>query len=243
MNDILLILTGGGISLVSSVAVTLLLARRLRRDELRTATRESTRRLTGLFIAERDAPHTGAGPSPSLAEAEVMAVAIADRRTRDRMHAVIRLLREVGLPELEELSGTRATPARRLLCDHALEVLGTHFRGERLPALPAQVQKMLDVEDEALNIHAGATPRAAVGAAPAEAPAAVSATAPAAAPAAPPTAPADAPDDAPAPRAASRRRGKAAAGEATPKARGRSRKADPEDDDEENVDSTFWNAD
>jgi hypothetical protein len=232
VNDILLVLTGGGISLVSSVAVTLLLARRLRRDELRTATRESTRRLTGLFIAERDAPHTGTGPSPSLAEAEVMAVAIADRRTRDRMHAVIRLLREVGLPELEELSGTRATPARRLLCDHALEVLGTHFRGERLPALPAQVQKMLDVEDEALNIHAGATPRPVVDAAPAEAPAA----APTAAPAAPP---ADASADAPAPRAA-RRRGKAAAGEPAPKARGRARKADPEDD-EENVDSAFWN--
>ncbi|MFC3998026.1 hypothetical protein ACFOVU_18995 [Nocardiopsis sediminis] len=225
MNDFLLVLTGAAISLVSSVTVTWLQARQLRRGELRVAARDSTRQLTGLFIAERDLQ--GAGPSPALAEAEMMAVAIADRRTRDRMRALIRLLREAGLPELQELSGTKAEPARRVLCDHALEVLGAHFRGERLPALPPQVQKMLDVEDEALNIHAGGAPK----------PKAPAVSAPAA------EAESPAPSRA---RAGARRKTRAAQESgASGKSGGKSAKAKEgatgTDEDGDEVDSAFWN--
>jgi len=159
--DMLFVLTGAAISLVTSVVVTWVQSRHVRKSEIRVATRESTRKLTGLFIAERDGAveSGGAEPTAALAEAEMMAVAISDRRTRERMRAVIRLLRELRLPELQELSGAKPGVIRPLLCDHALEVLGAHFRGERLPALPPSVQKMLDVEDEALSIRAGGAPR------------------------------------------------------------------------------------
>ncbi|MFD0776493.1 hypothetical protein ACFQZ2_21375, partial [Streptomonospora algeriensis] len=157
----LLVLTGAAISLVTSVVVTWVQARQVRKGENRVAARESTRELTGLFIAEREgaAENGGTEPTPALAEAEMMSVALSDRRTRDRMRAVIRLLRELQLPELQELSGANPAVMRPLLCDHALEVLGSHFRNERLPALPPSVQKMLDVEDEALSIHTGGSPR------------------------------------------------------------------------------------
>ncbi|WP_461000350.1 hypothetical protein [Streptomonospora sediminis] len=157
----LFVLTGAAISLVTSVVVTWVQSRNARRTELRIAARDSTRQLTGLFIAEREgaAETGGTEPTPALAEAEMMSVAIADRRTRERMRAIIRLLRELPLQELQELSGARPAVVRPLLCDHALEVLGAHFRNERLPAVPQSVQKMLDVEDEALSIHAGGSPR------------------------------------------------------------------------------------
>ncbi|TQN28309.1 hypothetical protein FHX37_3642 [Haloactinospora alba] len=154
MNEFLLVLTGAGVSLVSSVTVTWLQARHTRKTEARAAARGSTRQLTSLFITERDTPENGT----SLTEAEVTSVAIADRRTRERVQTLVRLLRELDLPELRELSGTEPQRARRTLCDHALEVLGAHFRGERLPAVPQDVQRMLDVEDEALSIHAGGAP-------------------------------------------------------------------------------------
>ncbi|GAA1755341.1 hypothetical protein GCM10009834_10860 [Streptomonospora arabica] len=161
MYDMLLVLTGAAISLVTSVVVTWAQGRQVRKGENRVAARESTRQLTGLFIAERQgaAESDGAEPTPALAEAEMMSVAISDRRTRERMRAIIRLLRELWLPELQELSGAKPAVMRPLLCDHALEVLGAHFRNERLPAVPQNVQKMLDVEDEALSIHAGGAPR------------------------------------------------------------------------------------
>lgn len=161
MYDMLFVLTGAAISLVTSVVVTWVQSRNARRTELRIAARDSTRQLTGLFIAEREgaAETGGTEPTPALAEAEMMSVAIADRRTRERMRAIIRLLRELPLQELQELSGARPAVVRPLLCDHALEVLGAHFRNERLPAVPQSVQKMLDVEDEALSIHAGGPPR------------------------------------------------------------------------------------
>ncbi|GAA3737156.1 hypothetical protein HDA32_005481 [Spinactinospora alkalitolerans] len=176
MYDFLLVLAGGGISLVSSAAVTWLQGRHSRRTEGRAAAREATRQLTGLFITERDTPSPGDGTASSaLAEAEILSVTIADRRVRDRVRDVIRLLRECRLPELEELSGVKAERAVQMLCDHALEVLGAHFRGDRLPALPQNVQKMLDAEEEALNIHAGGAPKQA------SAPKAPAADAPAAA--------------------------------------------------------------
>lgn len=161
MYDMLLVLTGASISLVTSVVVTWVQGRQVRKGDNRVAARESTRELTGLFIAEREgaAENGGTEPTPALAEAEMMSVAISDRRTRERMRAIIRLLRELRLPELRELADANPAVMRPLLCDHALEVLGSHFRNERLPALPQSVQKMLDVEDEALNIHAGGSPR------------------------------------------------------------------------------------
>ncbi|MBB4935107.1 hypothetical protein F4561_006001 [Lipingzhangella halophila] len=157
MNDFTLIILGAAISLVSSVSVTWLQARYLRRTELRATARESTRQLTSMFIAERDNPAetTSKEPSANLTEAEMTAAALADRRTRERVRALIRLLRELKLPELQELSGTKPERARQQICDHALEVLGAHFRAERIPGLPQSVRKILDVEDEALNIHAG----------------------------------------------------------------------------------------
>ncbi|WP_420156621.1 hypothetical protein [Nocardiopsis sp. CNT-189] len=176
MNEFLLVLTGGGICLVSSVTVTWLHSRHVHRGEARTAARESTRQLTALFIAERDAALEGGAPTDGLAEAEMLSIAVADRRVRDRIRAAVRLLRELHLPELQELSGQRPEAGRRMLCDHALEVLGAHYRGERPPAVPQAMQRMLTVEDEALNIHTGGGP------APAPAPAAPAA--PAAEPAA-----------------------------------------------------------
>ncbi|MDA2806402.1 hypothetical protein [Nocardiopsis suaedae] len=158
MDEFLLVLTGGAVSLASSATVTWLQTRHANRGEARTAARESTRRLTGLFIAERDAALMGEGPSEGLAEAETLAVALADRRTRERIRDAVRLLRELHLTELQELSGQRAAPGRRMLCDHALEVLGAHFRGEKVPAAPQAMQKMLEVEDEALSIRSGSLP-------------------------------------------------------------------------------------
>ncbi|MDA2814922.1 hypothetical protein O4J56_30030 [Nocardiopsis sp. RSe5-2] len=165
MDEFLLVLTGGAVSLASSATVTWLQTRHAYRGEARAATRESTRRLTALFIAERDAALMGEGPSAGLAEAETLAVALADRRTRERVRDAVRLLRELHLTELQELSGQRAAPGRRMLCDHALEVLGAHFRGEKVPAAPQGMQKMLDVEDEALSIRSGALPGRSAGAA------------------------------------------------------------------------------
>ncbi|WP_039820600.1 hypothetical protein [Nocardiopsis halophila] len=161
MDEFLLVLTGGAVSLASSATVTWLQTRHADRGEARATARESIRRLTGLFIAERDAALLGEGPTTGLAEAETLAVAIADRRTRERIRNAVRLLRELHLTELQELSGQRAEQGRRMLCDHALEVLGSYFRGEKVPAAPQGMQKMLDVEDEALNIRSGAVPRAA----------------------------------------------------------------------------------
>ncbi|GAA1980251.1 hypothetical protein GCM10009799_01710 [Nocardiopsis rhodophaea] len=155
MNDFLLVLTGAGISLVSSVTVTWLQARYTRRGDVRESTRSATRRLTSLFIAERDAADSTEESTAALAEAELLAMTITERRARERLRDLTRLLRELRLPELRELSGVRSERARWVLCDHALEVLGALYRGERLPAVPPQVQKMLSVEDEALSIHAG----------------------------------------------------------------------------------------
>ncbi len=157
MNEFLLVLTGAAISLVSSVCVTWLQARYLRRSEVRATARESTRQLTSIFIAERDNPVDSANKEPSvnLTEAEMTAAALVDRRTRERVRALVRLLREFKLPELQELSGLKPERAREAICDHALEILGAHFRAERIPSLPQSVRKILDVEDEALNIHAG----------------------------------------------------------------------------------------
>ncbi len=157
MNEFFLVLTGAAISLVSSVCVIWLQTRYLRRSEVRATARESTRQLTAMFIAERDNPVdvTNKEPSANLTEAEMTAAALVDRRTRERIRALVRLLRELKLPELQELSGLKSERAREAICDHALEVLGAHFRAERIPALPQPVRKILDVEDEALNIHAG----------------------------------------------------------------------------------------
>ncbi|MEV2278130.1 hypothetical protein AB0I72_21340 [Nocardiopsis sp. NPDC049922] len=155
-NPLLLILLGAGISLVTSVVVTAVQARLIRRDGVRNASRASARSLTSAFIAERDTQD----PNQSfLAEAELTVMAMTDRKTRDRLRDVIRLLRERELPEIEELSGVKSARARQMLCDHALEVLGAHLRAERLPEVPAQIRKMLSVEEEALSIHAGETPK------------------------------------------------------------------------------------
>ncbi|MDA0566548.1 hypothetical protein LG943_19855 [Streptomonospora sp. S1-112] len=240
MQDLLLVLTGAAISLVTSVVVTWLQARHVRRGEIRIATRDSTRRLTSVFIAEREAAETdGAEPTDALAEAEVMCIAIADRRTRERMRALVRLLREIRLPELQRLSGVQPAIGRRLLCDHALEVLGAHFRSERLPAVPAAVQRMLDVEDEALSIHAGGGRPVAedTGGAPAIA----AKTGPIAAPEAPAAEEAPA---APAPRGRIRRKPRAEDDAATAPAKPARRskaKAAAEPEDEDDTHSAFWN--
>ncbi|WP_047870662.1 hypothetical protein, partial [Nocardiopsis sp. RV163] len=122
----------------------------------RTSSRASARTLTSAFIAERDSVDGG---DSFLAEAELTVMSMTDRKTRDRLRDVIRLLRERALPEIEELSGVRSERSRQLLCDHALEVLGAHLRSEKLPEVPAAVRKMLSVEEEALSIHSGETPR------------------------------------------------------------------------------------
>lgn len=155
-NPLALILLGAGISLVTSVVVTGLQARLIRRDGIRTSSRASARTLTSAFIAERDSTDS---KENFLAEAELTVMSMTDRKTRDRLRDVIRLLRERNLPEIEELSGVKAERARQLLCDHALEVLGAHLRSERLPETPAQVRRMLSVEEEALSIHSGEDPR------------------------------------------------------------------------------------
>jgi hypothetical protein len=156
------LLLGAGIALVTSVAVTWIQGVLARRSQARNASREAIHQLWRLFIAERDATEStrllDEGGPGGLGEAEILAATLADRRTRERISMVVKLLRECDLPEMEELSGIRAERARQMLCEHVLHVLGTQLRGERLPALPPQVKKLHDVEGEALNIHAGGVP-------------------------------------------------------------------------------------
>ncbi|WP_017614581.1 hypothetical protein [Nocardiopsis salina] len=149
------LLVGAGIALVTSVAVTAFQARLTRRTDTRSASRTSARSLMSTFISERDSDSPG---DNFLGEAEMTVMAMTDRRTRDRLRDLIRLLRERSLPELEELSGVDAERARRLLCDHALEVLGAHLRAERLPEVPSTVRTMLSVEEEALRMRSGEAP-------------------------------------------------------------------------------------
>lgn len=187
------LLLGAGIALVTSVVVTWIQGVLARRSEARNASREAIHQLWRLFIAERDATESSrlldeGGPG-GLAEAEILAATLADRRTRDRISTVVKLLRECDLPEMEELSGIRAERARQMLCEHVLLVLGTQLRGERLPALPPQVKKLHDVESEALNIHAGGVPSTTTAATGGSTPAADSSTSPS--PSATPAAPSE----------------------------------------------------
>ena len=149
------LLLGASISLASSVIVTAVQARQLRRTDIRASSRSSARSLMSAFIAERDA---GDSKENFLTEAEVTVMAMTDRKTRDRLRHLVRLLRQRELPEVQELSGVKADRARELLCEHALEVLGAHLRSERLPEVPAEVRTMLNVEEEALSIRSGQTP-------------------------------------------------------------------------------------
>lgn len=164
MEPFTYVVLGGAISLVSSATVTWLQGRHTRRTADREATRAANRELTRLFIAERDAPReqddAGLATDRLRSEAELLTSAITERRIRERLRAVVRLLQELHLPELQELAGTRRERARALLCGHALDVLGAHFRGERIPAQPEQVQRLLKVEDEAKRIHHGEVVRA-----------------------------------------------------------------------------------
>ncbi len=89
-NPIVLILIGAAISLVASVAVTGLQARLLRRNDVREASRASARRLTSVFIGERDSADSADG---FLTEAEITVMSMTDRKTRERLAAVLRLLR------------------------------------------------------------------------------------------------------------------------------------------------------
>lgn len=150
------LLLGAGISLVTSAAVTALHAAQIRRAELRATNRSSARNLTSVFIAERD----GDGEtSDFLRDAEITVMSMTDRKTRERLAGVIRLLREHDLPEVQQLSGINAATAKRVLCDHALDILGAHLRSERLPEVPSVMRKMLSVEGEALSIHSGEAPK------------------------------------------------------------------------------------
>ncbi|MGW5876759.1 hypothetical protein ACWFMI_09460 [Nocardiopsis terrae] len=155
-NDAALIVLGAAISLVTSVVVTALHARQIRRSELRTATRTSARNLTSAFIAERDGTAEGAD---FLSEAELTVMSMTDRKARERLSRVVRLLREHELPEVEQLSGVDSAAAKRVLCDHALDVLGAHLRADRLPEVPDVMRRMLNVEEEALSIHSGEAPK------------------------------------------------------------------------------------
>ncbi|GAA1465073.1 hypothetical protein NE857_01605 [Nocardiopsis exhalans] len=155
-NTVVLVVIGASISLVTSVVVTALHARQIRRAELRTSTRTSARNLTSAFIAERDGT---ADDTDFLRESELTVMSMTDRKTRERLSAVVRLLREHDLPEVEQLSGVSATSAKRVLCDHALDVLGAHLRSDRLPEVPAVMRKLLSVEEEALSIHSGEAPK------------------------------------------------------------------------------------
>ena len=155
-NPIALILLGAGISLVTSAVVTALHARQIRRTELRAGTRASARNLTSAFITERE---TNGDKTEFLSEAELTVMSMTDRKTRERLTDVVRLLREHDLPEVEQLSGVGAATAKRVLCDHALDVLGAHLRADRLPEVPTVMRKMLSVEEEALSIHSGEKPK------------------------------------------------------------------------------------
>lgn len=156
-NPIVLILLGATISLVTSVVVTALHARQIRRAELRSGTRASARNLTSAFIAEREG---SSDKTEFLSEAELTVMSMTDRKTRERLTAVVRLMREHDLPEVEQLSGVGSATAKRVLCDHALDVLGAHLRADRLPEVPSVMRKMLSVEEEALSIHSGEKPKA-----------------------------------------------------------------------------------
>lgn len=155
-NPAVLVVIGAAISLVTSAVVTALHARQIRRAELRTGTRTSARNLTSAFIAERDGTADGAD---FLREAELTVMSMTDRKARERLSGVVRLLREHDLPEVEQLSGVSAATSKRVLCDHALDVLGAHLRADRLPEVPAVMRKMLSVEEEALSIHSGEAPK------------------------------------------------------------------------------------
>jgi len=146
------LLLGAAISLATSVVVTALQARQIRRTDIRASSRSSARSLMRAFIAERD---SGGSKENFLTDAEVTVMTMTDRKTRDRLRHLVRLLRGHELPEVQELSGVKADQARELLCDHALEVLGAHLRSERLPEIPTQVRTMLNVEEEALSIRSG----------------------------------------------------------------------------------------
>lgn len=155
-NPAVLIVIGAAISLVTSAVVTALHARQVRRAELRTGTRTSARNLTSAFIAERDGTADG---TDFLRESELTVMSMTDRKARERLSGVVRLLREHDLPEVEQLSGVSAATAKRVLCDHALDVLGAHLRADRLPEVPAVMLKMLSIEEEALSIHSGEAPK------------------------------------------------------------------------------------
>ncbi len=154
-NPAVLVVVGAAVSLVTSVTVTALHSRQIRRAELRTSTRTSARNLTSAFIAERDGTANG---TDFLREAELTVMSMTDRKTRERLSGIVRLLREHDLPEVEQLSGVSAAAAKRVLCDHALDVLGAHLRADRLPEVPAVMRKMLSIEEEAISIHSGEAP-------------------------------------------------------------------------------------
>ncbi|AAZ57002.1 hypothetical protein JCM3263A_22120 [Thermobifida fusca] len=154
MNEFLLVLAGGAVSLVTSATVTWLQGRYARKAETRAASHTATRQLTRLLIAQRDAAEE-APSTAALAEAELLAATITARRPREAVQEVIRLLRECTMPELEQLSGVPAQQARQLLCDYGLAVLGAHLRGDRLPQPPETVRNIRRVEEEALKIRAG----------------------------------------------------------------------------------------
>lgn len=157
------ILLGAIIALVGSVLATWVQGSLMRRASARDATQSAIHELWRLFIDERESGGTttdgGVTTGHTLGEAELLTATIADRRTRERVTLVTRLLRECELPEMEELSGMPATRARHVLCAHVLNVLGTQLRNERLPALPETLQSMQRVESEALKIHAGGSPK------------------------------------------------------------------------------------
>ena len=163
MNEFLLVLAGGAVSLVTSATVTWLQGRYARKAETRAASHTATRQLTRLLIAQRDAAEE-APSTAALAEAELLAATITARRPREAVQEVIRLLRECTMPELEQLSGVPAQQARQLLCDYGLAVLGAHLRGDRLPQPPETVRNIRRVEEEALKIRAGGVSAASAGA-------------------------------------------------------------------------------
>ncbi|QVQ50563.1 hypothetical protein J4H86_16850 [Spiractinospora alimapuensis] len=160
-EPMLYILLGAIIALAGSVLATWVQGSLTRRANAREATQGAIHELWRLFIDEResDGSATGITAGRTLGEAELLTATIADRRTRERVTLVTRLLRECELPEMEELSGMPADRARRALCAHVLDVLGTQLRNERLPALPESLQSMRRVESEALKIHAGGSPK------------------------------------------------------------------------------------
>lgn len=166
MEPLIYVVIGGAISLVSSATVTWLQNRHSRRVASRGAARTANRELTRLFIAERDAARftdehadTHKATEGIRTEAEMLTNAITDKRVRERLRSMVRLLQQLHLPELWELSGTDTARGRAILCGHALDVLGSHFRAERIPSLPDEIQRLTKVEDEALHIHHGGTPR------------------------------------------------------------------------------------